>query len=170
VEHLYELGHRRIAFISAQYASSLSRVREATFRQEMQRAGLPVSDDTVVHTDWQKRDVIEAKVLELLHRPGPRPTALLCAGDMIAMTAQRAARLCGLSLPRDLSVVGFANFLMATYADPPLTTVAQPFEEIGRLAVRRLLASQDGSESVTGTLEVPTQLVVRLSTTAPPQD
>lgn len=170
VEHLCALGHRRIAFVSAQYASTLSLARAAIFRQEMQRAGLPVTDDDILYTDWRKGDVIEREVGALLTRPGPRPTALLCAGDMIAMVAQRAARLAGMTLPRDLSVVGFADFVMATYADPPLTTVAQPFEEIGRVAVRRLLEFQTGSEPASGTFEVPTQLVVRLSTVAPPQE
>jgi DNA-binding LacI/PurR family transcriptional regulator len=165
LEHLRELGHRRIGFVAAQANSALSNARTAIFRAWMTQHGEPSPENFVIYTDWQKAEVIEPRVQEFLARPG-RPTALLCAGDMIAMSTFRAARAAGYQLPQDVSVIGCADFLMASFADPPLTTIAQPFEEIGRSAVRRLLAGE--KEARTGdTLRVPTSLVIRSSTTAP---
>ena len=101
----------------------------------------------------------------------PPPTALLCCGDPAALTVLRCARAAGLSVPRDLSVVGYADFTMAEFADPPLTTIAQPFDELGQAAVRRLLERINGPEedAFTQTREtyIPTRLIIREST-APP--
>lgn len=169
LEHLVQLGHRRIGFISAQANSILAVERERKFRVSMKRANLDVCEEHVAFTDWQDTAVIEAGVRSLFGRSSTRPTALMCAGDMIAMVTQRTARALGMDVPRDLSVVGFANFLMSNFADPPLTTVAQPFEEIGRIAVRSLLGTGKGEApvDVPSAAIVPSQLIVRAST-APP--
>ena len=177
LDHLMALGHTRIGFISAQAKSALAAGREASFRGAMAARGLTVTDGHIINTDWQETRVIEPRVTALLQSGARRPTALMCAGDTIAMTTQRAARAIGLVLPRDLSVIGFADFLMASYADPPLTTIAQAFEEIGRSAVKQLLvqvaapkAAGDLPANPQGgaTITLPTRLVIRAST-APPQ-
>lgn len=139
IAHLRELGHRRIGFVAAQAHSVLSQARTAAFRAAMAEAGLNAPDAHICWTDWRKADVIEREVGRLLSGPGDKPTALLCAGDLIAMTTLRTARQLGFALPQQLSVVGFADFLMAEFADPPLTTIAQPFEAMGRAAVQALL-------------------------------
>jgi DNA-binding LacI/PurR family transcriptional regulator len=167
LDHLQQLGHRHIGFVAAQANSALSAARAQIFRRLMYQAELPLNHDSVICTDWQEADVIESQVRELLATGRPRPTALLCAGDMIAMSTLRVARALGFKLPQELSVIGFADFLMASFADPPLTTVAQPFEEIGRIAVRCLLESeaQVGTPVSGGNaIAVPTSLVVRAST------
>lgn len=172
IKHLVQLGHRRIGFVSAQASTLLAQERERKFRVLMKKANLTVSDNAVIFTDWQDATVIEDGVRKLLSDPSTRPTALMCAGDMIAMVTQRTARAMGINVPRDLSVVGFANFLMSNFADPPLTTIAQPFEEIGRLSVRALLGTgkkNDAPAMMTNPVIVPSDLVVRAST-APPRD
>lgn len=166
ITHLLQLGHRRIGYVSAQLNSPLAERRRESFLQLMTENGLPVPEDYVVFTDWKKPDIIERGARALLEPGRPRhtyPTALVCAGDPIAMVTQRTARALGFQVPQDLSIVGFADFLFASYADPPLTTVAQPYEEMGRLAVRCLLGDIS-TVPPAQTFLVPTQLVVRSST------
>jgi DNA-binding LacI/PurR family transcriptional regulator len=108
---------------------------------------------------------------ELLSLPAERrPTAIFCAGDLMAMVAIREARKVGLRIPEDLSVVGYADFKMASLCDPALTTVAQPFEQMGQIAVQQLWSYGKCDEPAlekTNECIVPTQLIVRDST-APP--
>jgi LacI family transcriptional regulator len=148
IEHLLELGHRKIGLISGRPDSGISILRERGYHQIMGEAGLQVPPHYVAYGFWSVEKT-EAVVTELLSAPD-RPTALICAGDIMAMTACRTARGLGLRVPQDLSVVGFANIDAAEAADPPLTTVAQPFQEMGRMAVRRLLQLIGDEESGNG--------------------
>jgi alanine racemase len=107
--------------------------------------------------------------LELLRQAEP-PTALLAMSDVFAIGALRGAAELGIGVPGQLSVVGFDDSPAAATATPPLTTVAQPHEEKGRLAAERLLDAIDGQERDEERLSrdiLPTELVVRGST-APP--
>lgn len=171
VEHLAGLGHRRIAFISAQADSPPAQIRESHFADIMQSLGLPVSQDSVLPADWDDHDIIAGQVSRVLASEAKRPTALVCAGDKIAMVVLQTAHSLGFYVPRDLSVVGFANFQMAAFAYPPLTTVSQPFEEMGRLAVRHLLERIKHPENTAAAdFVLPTRLVVRESTASPRHD
>ncbi len=168
IAHLRQLGHERIAFVSAQSNSPLAQQRQDSFLRLMEESGLLVPDSFVIATNWKNPEIIEKGLRHLLEPgrdPSAYPTALLCAGDFIAMVALRLARALGFHVPRDVSIVGFADFLFASYADPPLTTIAQPYEEMGRLGVRYLL---EPSPSAPGppAFCVPTRLIVRGSTGA----
>ena len=166
IAHLRGLGHRRIGFVSAQSGSPLAEQRQASFLCLMDENALPVPESFVISTNWKNQGIIENGLRRLLH-PGrdlsTYPTALLCAGDFIAMVALRVARSLHFDVPRDLSIVGFADFLFASYADPPLTTIAQPYEEMGRLGVRCLL-NPSPEPPAASTIRVPTRLIVREST------
>jgi LacI family transcriptional regulator len=165
IAHLRQLGHRRIAFVSAQSGSPLAEQRRTSFLRLMEENGLPVPETFVVATNWKNQEIIERELRPLLEPgrdPSTYPTALVCAGDFIAMVALRVARSLGFRLPGDLSIVGFADFLFASYADPPLTTIAQPYEEMGRLGVRCLL--DPSALSTVSTIRVPTRLIIRGST------
>lgn len=165
IEHLVQLGHRRIACVSAQSFSPPAQERERYFTAIMASMGLPLHDDSIVRGDWDNVEVISPQVTRLLSVESKRPTALLCAGDKIAMVALQTAHKLGFFVPRDLSIVGFANFQMAAFAYPPLTTVSQPFEEMGRLAVRHLLERIKNPEiNAPADFVLPTRLVVREST------
>ena len=166
IAHLRQLGHERIGFVSAQSNSPLAQRRRASFLRLMEENGLSVPEAFVVATNWKNPDIIESGLRPLLEpgrAPSTYPTALLCAGDFIAMVALRLARSLGFHVPRDLSIIGFADFLFASYADPPLTTIAQPYEEMGRLGVRYLLEPPP-TEAFPPTILLPTQLIVRGST------
>jgi LacI family transcriptional regulator len=168
LEHLYKLGHRKIGFVSAQHGAPLAEIRAAQFRVLCGEMGIPAKENHLIWTNWDEIEIIEAGICELLKDKKNRPTALMCAGDKIAVVAARTARSLGLVIPRDLSIVGFADFVFAPLADPPLTTVAQPFEEMGRIAIRHILARIETPDQSLVTpiadIMLPTSLVVRSST------
>ncbi|MET0909845.1 MAG: substrate-binding domain-containing protein, partial [Ilumatobacteraceae bacterium] len=91
-------------------------------------------------------------------------TAIVCASDPLALGAIRAARRRGLHVPADVSVVGFDDSAFMKYTDPPLTTVRQPIETMGRAAVDRLVSQLEGRRDGPGELLYAPELVVRSST------
>ena len=104
----------------------------------------------------------------LLALPHP-PTAVFCYNDMTALGALRSIHARGLSVPADLSLVGFDDLFFAPYTDPPLTTVRQPMQRMGRIAVETLLTLVRGKTSE-HTVKVPGELIVRGSTAAPKEN
>jgi DNA-binding LacI/PurR family transcriptional regulator len=98
----------------------------------------------------------------LLERPGDPVDAVFAASDLMAAGALRALRVAGRRVPEDVAVVGFEDSAVARYAQPPLTTVRQPIEEMGRQATRLLLAQVAG-EAGGMHLVLDTELVVRAS-------
>jgi DNA-binding LacI/PurR family transcriptional regulator len=164
------LGHQRIGLLSGDADSSISRSRAKIFLATLSEMGLHADPELVVLSNWGKVEVIERAAEQLL-RLKPRPTAVLCAADAIAMVTLRLARRRGLLIPAQLSVVGYGNSDLALYADPALTTVAQPFGDMGRIAVQRLLAQitarRKGTPIEGSSDMVPEKLIVREST-APP--
>lgn len=172
VQHLVDLGHRRIAHLGARPDSKLSQSRSASCLQMLREFGLPVDEHSNTFTSWADSQVIAEGLQRLLDAPH-RPTALLCAGDSLAMVTLYEARKRGLSVPHDLSVIGFGDLSTAPYTDPPLTSIAEPIEETARHAVRQLLARIEGESSTVNESNIPFKLttgfrVVVRSSTAPP--
>jgi DNA-binding LacI/PurR family transcriptional regulator len=99
---------------------------------------------------------------------GAAPTAVICSSDLMALGAISVARQRGLSVPRDLSVVGFDDIPHASYCTPALTTLAQPIAEIARAAVDGLLADMEGTPGAPHGRVFRPRLVVRDSTAPPP--
>jgi LacI family transcriptional regulator len=100
---------------------------------------------------------------------GPnRPTAIVCFNDKVAVGTYHAARERGLTVPTDLSVTGFDDIDLSGAIDPPLTTVRQPLQEMGRIAVTQLMRVLNGHRPEALHLELATQLIIRGSTTQPP--
>ncbi|HVK04615.1 MAG TPA: LacI family DNA-binding transcriptional regulator [Armatimonadaceae bacterium] len=170
IAHLHGLGHRRIAHIGGTRASGASTLREEGYRRAMARFGLPVPEGYVQWGEWEI-DAAGRATERLLDHPEP-PTAVFCADDKTALIASRAASRRGVRVPEDLSVVGFADLEMARYGNPALTTVAQPFADLGAAAVRSLLEAarslQRGEEPDTAEVLLPNRLVVRESTARAP--
>lgn len=178
VAHLVELGHSRIAFLSVE-GDGVAAMREAAFARVMKKLGLelPTTYRASVKGYWNDEEVEEA-TRKLLGHTLP-PTALLCAGDAMAMVAMRTARAHGVPAPEQLSVIGFSDLAMAARSDPPLTTVRQPFREMGEQAARYLLeileSEQTGARDKKSQKGVkngqvhwmPTSLVRRQSTASP---
>lgn len=170
--HLIGLGHRRIAFIGGTRQSPVSNLREAGYLSALSDAGLPSTAEDIKYGEWDP-SLTHAVALSLLSRSdGERPTAIFCASDNMALVVLRTARELGFTAPRDLSVVGYGCLELTDLADPALTSVAQPFEEVGQAAVN-LLVEQIEKPSGDRDMLMPeqivsTHLVVRQSTASPP--
>lgn len=165
-EHLLTLGHRRIALLRQTPTSALSSERVNGYREALTRAGLPYDPALVVECDATQAEGYRA-MSELLALQGP-PTAVFAHNDLLALGACRAVQHAGLSVPGDISVVGYDDISSAAYLHPPLTTVRFPKAELGRLAGELILKSLRGEAPPAGTVTLPVELVVREST-APPR-
>lgn len=163
--HLIKLGHRRIAMISGP-DHPFCRARLAGYLSALAEADLPAHPDLVVRTLLTREDGYAA-ARDLLSRRD-RPSAIFTANDLQALGVYQAARELGLSIPQDLSVVGFDDLPVVAWVDPPLTTVHQPLSEMAVAATELALALGRGEEITQVGLEIATTLTVRGST-APPK-
>ena len=161
-EHLLALGHRRIGFLGGREDLESSRLREEGYRTALRAAGVRV-DPELVRNGGYRRQTATGPARELLTLPD-RPTAIFAANDLSALGTLDVARELGLSVPEDLSVIGFDNVPESALTEPPLTTVAQPMQEMGSEAVRLLVRLMNGTELAGAHVRLPTALVERGST------
>ena len=137
VQHLIDLGHRRIASISGPEGSSTATDRLTGYRNALAQNGLSFDEGLVRRGTWSPESgYLLAR--ELLQRE-ERPTAIFCANDQMAFGVIKAARELRLAVPKDLAVVGFDNVPTGSYFDPPLTTVEIPMYDIGAAAMKMLI-------------------------------
>jgi DNA-binding LacI/PurR family transcriptional regulator len=162
--HLLGLGHRRIGMLAGRPHSLAGSARLHGYRAALQEAGIPVDPALIKPSDFDFAEAVAAAA-ELLALPDP-PTAIFAASDAQALGVLDAARRAGRRVPEDLSLVSFDDTAIASMAAPPLTVVRQPFEEMGRAAVRTLIDLAEGRAAATPRMELTTQLVVRESTAA----
>lgn len=166
MQHLYDLGHRRIGVITGPLLSPLSRDRLGGVKGAA--AGRGHWGDLLLRTGDFSVDAGEEHTRSLLDEAEP-PTAIFCFSDEMAIGATVALRERGLDCPGDVSVVGFDDIRHARAVQPALTTVCQPKELIGRKTVELLLSILAGEAPAEGTsLTLPHELIVRAST-APPR-
>ena len=165
--HLIGLGHRRIAYIGDQYGHQSDTERLSGYRRALEEAGIEFDPGRVVHGDGKPEGGRHAMAqLMTLHK---LPTAVFCYNDMSALGAMWQIRSCGLRIPEDISVTGFDDLYISQYLDPPLTTVRQPMQQMGRMAMETLLHIFEGADH-THNLRVEGQLIVRGSTAGPKED
>jgi len=163
--HLIELGHRRIAHIAgSRHAPSTAR-RLAGYRDALASSRLPAPPELLHQGDFSMQS--GAAGMEQLLKLAEPPTAVLCGNDEMAFGAILALHKVGLSVPGDLSIVGFDDQNMAAYYNPPLTTVHIPRHELGRRAALELIDQLEG-RAVAHEVVLPTRLIIREST-APPR-
>jgi LacI family transcriptional regulator len=166
-QHLLELGHRRIAFISEPSSDVVSMGRVQGYAQAMAAAGLPADAETLVEVESSHTGGYQG-MQRLLALP-ERPTAVFAFNDLIALGALHAIRQAGLSVPGDVSVVGYDNIDAAAYTSPPLTSVHFSKAEMGEQAARTVLELARKTETPgPSTVRLPVNLVVRESTDSPP--
>lgn len=163
-QHLADLGHARVAFISGPPSFRSSRERREGFETGLATRGLTLEARYSQEGAYTFESGIEcaAALLKL----SPRPTAIFAGNDEMAAGVLQAARQLGVAVPRDLSVVGFDDFEIARRLWPSLTTLRTPTREIGRLAVERLMGLSDEGREPNDRLPV---LVVRESTGPAPK-
>lgn len=183
LEHLVALGHRHIVYLRSNIKNlfpveerqrayeAVARAHHLT-RYEVWRINSPQQTEFIETDIYQLFDeesaALAGQMVALLERTAPRPTAIACVNDALAIITVRAIQQMGLSVPDDVSVVGFDDISLAAYMGVPLTTVAQDAHAIGQVAAQMLLDRLSGS--ATGDPRqrvVPTRLQVRQSTAVP---
>ena len=164
VQHLAALRHEKIAFITGPLRLKSAIARQQAFLRSMQEIGLESDPALIVEGDHTMEGGMAA-CTRLLAGP-VRPTAVLCSNDMTAIGVMRESHDAGISIPRDLSVIGFDDIRLAQFVLPPLTSVQMSQSELARLAFNALLAevgretpAPNGTEYV-----LKTNLVLREST------
>lgn len=163
-EHLVKLGHKRIGIIAGRMEMLCNQARLDGYRAALDRAGIAI-DPALISVGAHRHPSALRAASAMLDLPNP-PTAIFATNDLHAMGVYEAARLHGMRLPDDLSVIGFDDIPLAEWASPPLTTMRQPLAEMAALAVRMLLGKE--SRHLSDRMELATSLVVR-SSTAPPR-
>ncbi len=160
VEYLMDMGHRKIAFISGKYETENAKKRLQGYRSVMTDRGL-LDKKIIRHGDFSK-DSGYHEMMELLNLK-ERPTAVFCSNDLMALGAIKAAKEKELSVPDDVSVVGFDDLVISKYFTPPLTSVRQPLFHIGKEALIVLMGIIHGEKSQPQQVEIKTRLIVRES-------
>jgi LacI family transcriptional regulator len=165
VEHLVRLGHRQIAFLNGPMNSKYSRERLAGYQEALEKNRLPWQKHLVRQSNFTQQGGYE-NMKKFLSLKEP-PTAVLVINDFSAMGALWAAKEMGCRVPEDVSIVGFGDIPFACMTAPPLTTVREPFQQMGYEAAGMLLRIVQGKRLSPRNLVLPVDLVVR-ETTAPP--
>jgi LacI family repressor for deo operon, udp, cdd, tsx, nupC, and nupG len=156
------LGHRSIACISGPRSSAICIDRQRGYALALKQSKLRVKPMLLGTGDFSVESGIRATNGFLAS--GAEFSAIFCANDEMAIGAMQALRARGLRIPQDVSIVGFDDIRFARYTDPPLTTVAQPKEDLGREAMSSLLEILENPRTPPVKRVLATELVVRGST------
>lgn len=164
MSHLIQLKHKNIVFLGGNAGSHMNCEKVMGVAKAAGEAGVPWTDANVVYgeptVEWGYR-----ATKRLFSRPVEgRPTAVVCACDMIAIGVLHAVRSSGYSVPDDLSVVGFDDVDMACHTNPPLTTISVPKYEMGCTATDLILREEENHSRLNDYLMLESPLLVREST------
>jgi len=161
--HLLSLGHRRVAYFGPPKGVVENRLQ--TCREVLAAHKVNASVSQV----FRDEPTLESgfKMAELLLKAASRPTAVLAVNDVVAIGAMMAFQEHGIAVPDEISVIGIDDLPLASLVRPTLTTVSQPKDELGKLGARRLLDRLGGRIQKFEILTLPTQLIVRSSTSSP---
>jgi len=161
-QHLYDLGHRRIAFIAAPRELTFAARRQAAYVDTLHKYNLPTDKQLIVTGDLTQAAGYAAAT-QLLALP-KRPTAIMAANDLMALGAMRAIQERGLEVGRDIAVLGFDGLPLAEHSHPSLTTVYQPVYEIAQQVTRLLIQLIHGEKPEPMQVLLRPTLIVREST------
>jgi len=171
--HLINLGHHRIGYVDASGNSEISQARLIGYKAALADASIPFRKElyTAIPADTHVYGGFQAASNLLALPPDERPTAILGFNDLFALGIMHAVRDHGLRVPDDISVIGCDDVPMAAYAYPPLTTVSQPKDRIGKLAVSTLLQMSQNAPDQLGTYSLmESPLIIRESTAPCPKN
>jgi LacI family transcriptional regulator len=161
MNYLIELGHRRIGFIGGRSDLKSAERRLRGYRDSLEKAGIPLDQDLITHGDFTA-DAGLSCARQLLNLPLP-PTAIFAGNDQSALGVYQAAQEAGLSIPGDLSIIGFDNIPEAALVNPGLTTVDQSIREMGIIATGMLIKLIEGETLESKVVKTTTHLVIRES-------
>ncbi|MDQ7249801.1 LacI family DNA-binding transcriptional regulator [Dongia sedimenti] len=159
MEYLIANGHRRIALLRDESRIFTAQERFAGYRNALKAHGIGLDESLVGVSRSTVEHAIEATIRLFSRRD--RPTALFTVDSLMTQGALLALRSMGLAIPRDVSLVGFDDFDLATFTDPQITVVAQPIAELGPRAAQLLIERLDGKKVAPRHVRFPTRLVVR---------
>jgi LacI family transcriptional regulator len=163
--YLLELGHRHIGFITGDMQLGCAQERLQGYKDALQEYDIALYAQWVVEGDFLQPSGY-AGAVTLLAR-SPRPTAIVASNDVMALGVMEAVRDHGLRIPEDISIIGFDDIPQAASVHPPLTTIRQPLEEMGRVAAQLLLEMIKNDDQPNQHIALPTQLIKRHSCQAP---
>jgi len=168
MRHLHSRGRRRIAYVGTGGDLPFHNARREGCREALAEAGIAL-DPALMLEDPAADDLatVLLPAVEALLGAGTEIDAILCESDGGAAPVLRSLHRAGLTVPADVGVIGFDDSAVAVALDPPLTTVRQPFEQLGESAIEMLLGLIGGAAPAPGRTLLPPSLVVRASTGEP---
>jgi len=164
--HLLALGHTELAVLSEDFKVTSSAERVRGFRFALFEAGVPLADNRIVSCNFSIQD--SKRAAEALISGADAPTAIFCCNDLLAIGALQAAKAAGRFVPGELSIIGFDDTILSTVTNPTLTTIAQPMDQMVKLAFDLLTRSLAEADGIKQRIVMQPQLVVRESTGARP--
>jgi DNA-binding LacI/PurR family transcriptional regulator len=168
LEHLMQLGHRRVALVGAEkesrYSTTIAHRLQTDYIRALEEYGLPTSSELFVDGGLLSHMVDHVKALLLSEHP---PTALAAANEAAVMCSYKAAADLGLRIPQDVAIIGYADSPLYPLLPIPCTTVFDHVADLGRVAAQMLLVRLEGGEPDPPHVLLPPRLVVRASTVAP---
>ncbi len=164
VHYLINQGHTQVGFVTWLSPAISMDHRLLGYHQAMRERGIPIDENLICRVEGYPT-VNRAPLVNYL-RSENRPTAVFAANDQIAIAIYRAAATVGLRIPENLSVMGFDDLDMSVHLDPPLTTIAQQFTELGRQAAEVLLSRIRGEVRPPQQITIAPELVIRESITS----
>ncbi|MDY2946318.1 MAG: substrate-binding domain-containing protein [Mannheimia varigena] len=158
---LIEAGHRKIGIITGNLKKSLAQNRLEGYKKALTEENIPLNPNWIIESHFDFASGIEG-MNKLLEQP-EKPTAVFACSDTIAVGAYQAVWQKGLTVPNDISIIGYDDIELAKYLSPPLTTISQPKAELGKLAVETLLKRIRAKSSDFQTIMLEPELVQRNS-------
>lgn len=158
--YLINLGHKQIAFIMGALTVRSAIDRLEGYKAALTEHNIPICDELIITGNYQQETGYES-TKKLLQMVDPLPTAIFASNDLSAFGAMDAARECGLQIPDDISIIGFDDIPQADLVYPKLTTVRQPLDEMGQVAVKLLLERIENPDHPPQSVRLPTQFVIR---------
>lgn len=158
VQHLIDNEHRNIAFVNGVANSTVSKDRLEGYKTAMEKNEVPIQDGYIINADFSEK-MAEEKI-DVLIKEHPEITAIFCASDLMALGAMSALEKLNLTIPDDISIIGFDNIPISKYIKPGLTTVSQDFNEKGFEAAK-LIWSQINTGTSRKIVTLNHELVIR---------
>lgn len=162
VEHLYKLGHRKIAFVTGEMHETNAIDRFNGFKKAMKEFDLPFRKEWIITGNFSKEKAFEES--SKLFNSTDLPSAVFCSDDYMAIGVMNKIKEKGLSVPKDISVIGFDDIELSSYIKPTLTTIRQPIYEIGKRAAEYVLDLIEGRKKTPIHELLDVDLIIRDST------
>ncbi|QEY17011.1 MULTISPECIES: LacI family DNA-binding transcriptional regulator [unclassified Cellvibrio] len=167
VNYLISLGHKRIGVISGLKDNPHAIDRLEGYKEAIAEAGIPFEKDLIAEGDFTMWSGLNAAFQFCNMKV--RPTAIFSMNDEMAIGAMQTLKNQGIRIPEDISVTGFDDIAYAKYSDPSLTTISQPAEEMGKMAMDMLLKVINGEPLSQRECVLPTEFIIRKSTGPAPK-